>query len=70
MLQLGVNAGSWHGGIQRDDITLCSVMMEEFWMKKKETVHEEENNMQDTSGYGKSGVRLARLGFKDLISVI
>ena len=31
---------------------------------------EDENNKEDTSGYAKSGVHLARLGSDDLISVL
>jgi len=31
---------------------------------------EDENDMKDTSGYEKSGVRLARLGWEDLVSVL
>jgi len=31
---------------------------------------EHENGMKDTSGYEKSGVRLAILGWEDLVSVL
>jgi len=31
---------------------------------------EDENDMEDMSGYDKSGVRLARLGLEDLVSVL
>jgi len=31
---------------------------------------EDENDMEDTSGYDKLGVRLARLGWEDLVSVL
>jgi len=49
---LSVNLLSWHGEIERDNITLCSVMMveKERWGMKMGT------NMEDTSGYKKSGV--------------
>ena len=31
---------------------------------------EDENDMEDTSGYDKSGVRLAWIGLEDLVSVL
>jgi hypothetical protein len=34
-------------------------MMVELWMRKREMGDEDENNMEDMSGYEKSGVRLA-----------
>jgi len=34
-------------------------MMFELWMRKREIGDEDENDMEDTSGYEKSGVRLA-----------
>jgi len=45
-------------------------MMGELWMRKREMGDEDENNVEDTSGYEKSGVRLAWLGLEDLISVL
>jgi len=33
---LGVNSWSWHGEIERDDLTLCSAMMVELWTRKGE----------------------------------
>jgi len=59
------NSWSWHGEIERDDLTLCSAMMveKERWGMKMET------NMEDTSRYKTWGVRLARLGLEDLLSV-
>jgi hypothetical protein len=33
--------------------------MVELWMRKKEMEDEDENKMEDTSGYDKSGVQLA-----------
>jgi len=45
-------------------------MIVELWMRKREMGDEDENNMEDTSGYEKSGVRLAWLGLKDLVSVL
>jgi hypothetical protein len=56
---LGVNSWSWHGKIERDDITLCSAMMVELWTRKREMEDEDENYVEDTSGYEKSGVQLA-----------
>jgi len=70
MLQLGVNSWSWHGEIQRVDLTLCSAMMVELWMRKQVMWEEDENNMEDKSGYETSGVQLAWLSLDDLISVI
>jgi hypothetical protein len=34
-------------------------MMVELWARKREMGDGDENNMEDTSGYEKSGVRLA-----------
>jgi len=33
---LGVKSSSWHGEIERDDITLCSAMRVELWTRKSE----------------------------------
>jgi hypothetical protein len=33
---LSVKSGSWHGEIERDDITLCSAMMVELWTRNRE----------------------------------
>ena len=38
-------------------------------MRKREMGEEDENDMEDTSGYEKSEVRLARLALEDLESV-
>jgi len=67
---LGVNSWSCHGEIERDDLTLCSAMMVELWMRKRKMGDEVENDMEDTSGYEKSGVRLAWLGWEDHLSVL
>jgi len=67
---LGVNSWSCQGEIERDELTLCSAMMVEMWMRKREMGDEDENNVEDTSGYEKSGVRLAWLGWEDLVSVL
>jgi len=34
-------------------------MMVELWTRKREMGDEDENDMEDTSSYGKAGVRLA-----------
>jgi len=34
-------------------------MMVEMWMRKRQMGDEDENDMEDMSGYEKSGVRLA-----------
>jgi len=39
-------------------------------MRKREMGDKDENDMEDTSGYEKSGVRLARLGLEDLVLVL
>jgi len=45
----------WRGMTQ-----LCVlVMMVELWTRKREMGDEDENDMENTSGYEKSGVRLA-----------
>ena len=66
---LRVTSWSWHGEIERDDLTFCSEMMVELWMTKKEMGDEDENNVEDTSGYEKSGVWLAWLGCENLVLV-
>jgi hypothetical protein len=39
---------------------LCVLaMMVELWTRRREMGDEDENNMEDTSGYDKSGVQLA-----------
>jgi len=43
-------------------------MMVELWTRKREMGDEGENDMDDMSGYEKAGVRLAWLGFEDLVS--
>jgi hypothetical protein len=35
-------------------------MMLELWMRKREMGDEDENNVEDTSRYEKSGIRLTR----------
>ena len=67
---LGVNSWSFHGEIGRDELPLCSAMMVDLWTRKREMGDEDENDMEDTSAYGKSRVRLAWLGWEDLVSVL
>jgi len=45
-------------------------MMVELWTRKREMGDEDDNDIEDTSGYEKSGVRLAWLGLEDLVSVL
>jgi len=45
-------------------------MMVELWTRKREMGDGDENDMENTSGYEKSGVRLAWLGLEDPVSVI
>jgi len=45
-------------------------MMVELWTRNREMGDEDENDMEDTSGYEKSGVRLASLGWEDHGSVL
>jgi len=44
--------------MERDDLTLCSAMMVELWTRKREMEEEDENDVEDMSGYEKSGVHL------------
>jgi len=44
--------------------------MVELWTRKREIGNEDENDMEDTSRYEKSGVRLAWLGWEDLLLVL
>jgi len=67
---LGVNWWSCHGEIERDDLTLCSAKRVQMWMRKREMGDEDEDDVEDMSGYEKSGVRLAWLGWEDLVSVL
>jgi len=66
---LGVNSWSRHEEIERDDLTLCSAIMVELWTRKREMWDEDENDVEETSEYEKSGVRLALLGWEDLVSM-
>jgi len=45
-------------------------MMVEMWIRNREMGDVDKNDVDDTSGYEKSGVRLARLGWEDLISML
>jgi len=45
-------------------------MMVELWTRKREMGDKDENDMEDTSGYENSGVRLAWLGLEDRTSVL
>jgi len=40
-------------------------MMVELWTRKKEMGDEDDSDMEDFSGYEKSGVRLASLGLEE-----
>jgi len=42
-----------------DDLTFYSAMMIELWMGKREMGDEDQNDLEDTSRYEKSGVQLA-----------
>ena len=44
--------------------------MVELWTRKRVMGDENENDMEDTSGYEKPGVQLASLGWEDLVSVL
>jgi hypothetical protein len=66
---LTVNSWSSHREIDRDDLTLGSAMMVQLWTRKREMGDEDENDVEDTRGYLKLWVRLAWLGWEDLISV-
>jgi len=45
--------------MKRDYLTLCSAMMVELWTRKRGMGDQDENDVEDTSGYEISGVRLA-----------
>jgi len=59
---LSVNSWSWDREIERDDRTLYSAMTVELWMRKRKKGDEDEYDVENASGYEKSGVRLAWLG--------
>jgi len=42
---LGVNSWSWHGEMERDDLTLCSAMM----VRRREMRDEDEKDVDNTS---------------------
>ena len=42
----------------------------ELWTRLREIGDEDAKDMEDTSGYEKSGVRLSSLGLEDLVSVL
>jgi len=65
---LGVNSWSWHGEMERDDLTFCSAIMVKLCKRKREMGEEDENDVEDMSGYEKLGVRLAWSGWEDLVS--
>jgi len=44
-------------------------MMLELWTRKREMGDEDENDVEDTSGYEKSGVRLTWLDWEVLVSL-
>ena len=69
MLVLGVNSSSRHGEIERDDFTLCSVMMVELWTTKREIDNDEENDVENTCKHEKSVVGLPLLGQEDIVLV-
>jgi hypothetical protein len=48
---LGGNTWSWHGERERDDLTMCSVMIVVMWTRKREMGDDDENDGEDTSGY-------------------
>jgi len=54
----GVNSLSWDEEIEREDIASYAVMMVELWTRKRDMGHEDETNVEDTSGYDKSWLRL------------
>jgi len=37
--------------MERDDLTLCSAMIVEFWTRKREMGNEDMNDGEDMSGY-------------------
>ena len=44
-------------------------MMAELWTKKREMGDQHKNDVEDMSGYEKSGVQLVSSGWEDLVSV-
>jgi len=66
---LGVNSLSGHGEIEKEDSTLCSAVMVELWTRKRAMGEEDENDVEGTRVYEKSGVRHAQLGWDEHVSV-
>jgi hypothetical protein len=52
---LGVISQSWDGEIESDHSALCPGMMVVWWRRNKEMGQKDENDMEDTSGYVRSG---------------
>jgi len=44
---VGVNLWLWHGEIERDDLTLCSAMILELWMRRREKGDEDKHDVED-----------------------
>jgi hypothetical protein len=47
---LDVNSRSWHGVLDKDDITSSSAMMVELRTRKREMVDGDNNDVEDASG--------------------
>jgi len=62
---LSVTSWWWHGEIERDDLTLCSCDDGRVVNKKERDEEEDMSDMDDTSGYEKSGVQLAWWGVEE-----
>jgi len=45
-------------------------MMVELWTRKSGMGDDDESDMEDMSGYDKSGLQLAGLGLEDIVSVL
>jgi hypothetical protein len=45
-------------------------MMAELWSRKREIGEEDESNMEDTSSYDRSGVRLTYVDLENFLSVL
>jgi len=67
---LVVNSWTWHEERKLDDLTVCSAMMAELWMRNREMGDEDANAVDNTNGYETSVLHVALLSCKDFESVL
>jgi hypothetical protein len=61
---LSVSLESWHGEIEKDDLSLCSAMLVQLCMRKRAMGDEDENDLEYLSQNEKSGYDMPDLIWK------